>query len=179
MKKIKIIILCTYLIPMLMLSGTASAQELETSVKKCETANELALAIFIALKTDNYPEFYKYVADKEEMEKILSIKEYENPAQKEQVLAMVDDYLYTLRKEAKESFEKVYNRGVDRNINWEEAIFDEAEYRLLREEKITRTDVTVYFEYKEDTYYKFEITGCMSTHRGWKLFGKLKWLGED
>ena len=168
MKKIKIIILCTYLIPMLMLSGTASAQELETDRKKFESANELALAIFIALKTDNYPEFYKYVADKEEMEKILSIKEYENPAQKEQVLAMVDDYLYTLRKEAKESFEKVYNRGVDRNINWEEAIFDEAEYRLLREDKITRTDVTVYFEYKEDTYYKFEITGCMKTHHGWK-----------
>ena len=179
MKKIKTKILLTYFILILMLSGTTSAQEIETVRKKFESANELALAIFIALKTDNYAEFYKYIADKEEMEKILSIKEYENPEQKEQVLARIDDYLYILRKEAKESFEKVYSRGVDENINWEEAIFDEAEYRLIREDKITRTDVTVYFEYKEDTYYKFEITGCMSSHRGWKLFGKLKWLGED
>ena len=179
MKKIKTKILLTYFILILMLSGTTSAQEIETVRKKFESANELALAIFIALKTDNYAEFYKYIADKEEMEKILSIKEYENPEQKEQVLARIDDYLYILRKEAKESFEKVYSRGVDENINWEEAIFDEAEYRLIREDKITRTDVTVYFEYKEDTYYKIEITGCMSTHRGWKLCGKLKWLGED
>lgn len=179
MKKIKIIILCIYIFPMLMLSGAALSQDLETTIKKCETANELALAIFIALKTDNYPEFYKYVANKEEMEKILSIKEYESPEQKEQVLARIDDYLYVLRKEAKESFDKVYRKGVNIGINWEETIFNEAEYRLIREDKITRTDVTVYFEYKEDIYYKFEIIGCMSTHNGWKLCGKLKGLEED
>ena len=179
MKKIITKILLTYFIMILMLAGSTSAQEIETDIKKFEFANELALAIFIALKTDNYAEFYKYIADKEEMEKILSIKKYENPDQREQVLAKVDDYLYILRKEAKESFDKVYKKGVNLNINWEETIFDEAEYRLIREDKITRTDVTIYFEYKEDIYYKFEITGCMKTHHGWKLCGKLKGLEED
>ncbi len=179
MKKIITKILLTYFILVLILSGTTFAQDLETDRKKFESANELALAIFIAVKTDNYPEFYKCIADKEDMVKVLSIKQYENPDQREKVLARVDDYLYVLRKEAKKSFEKVYNRGIDENINWDETVFDEAEYRLIREDKITRTDVTVYFEYQEDTYYKFEITGCMKSHRGWKLFGTLKWLGED
>jgi parvulin-like peptidyl-prolyl isomerase len=179
MKKINIKVSFILVILLVFFSGMAFTQDLETEVKKIETPDELALAVFISVKNDNYKEFYKYLAEKEDMEKILALKRYENPSQRDTVLAMVDDFLYTLRKEAKASFEDVYEKGTDYNINWEETVFSYVEYRVRREDRITMTDVTVYFEYKEDLYYMFQVIGCMKSHRGWRMFGKLNWLGED
>lgn len=163
---------------LLFFSGMTIAQDLETDLKKMEFPSELALAVFISLKNDNYREFYKCIADKEDMEKILKIKRYESETQKERALAMIDDFLYSLRRDAKASFEKVIEDGEDYNIIWEEAVFDEAEYFIEREDKISMTDITVYFRYLDDNYYMFKIIGCMKSHKGWKLFGELKWLGE-
>ncbi len=164
---------------LLLFSGMTTAQDLETDIKKMEFPSDLALAVFISLKNDNYREFYKCLADKEDMEKILKIKRYESETQKERALAMIDDFLYSLRRDAKTSFEKVIEQGTDYNILWEETIFDDAEYFIEREDKISMTDITVYFQYLDDNYYMFRIIGCIKSHKGWKLFGELEWIGED
>ena len=164
---------------LLLFSGMTTAQDLETDIKKMEFPSDLALAVFISLKNDNYREFYKCLADKEDMEKILKIKRYESETQKERALAMIDDFLYSLRRDAKASFEKVIEQGTDYNILWEETVFDDAEYYIEREDKISMTDITVYFQYLDDNYYMFRIIGCIKSHKGWKLFGELEWIGED
>lgn len=155
----------------------ALAQEVKTESRIFSNPDELALAIFVAVKTNDFTEFAKYLAKKDDMKQILVKKEFTEERRKE-VLALLDDYEYTLKVDAKKEFDNVVKKGPEAGVNWYESVFVAAEFGITTESNFMYADLDIFFKSGE-TSFKMVILGCMKTAKGWKMFDKLQWVGKQ
>lgn len=169
-----IIIYTGFLVPF----SKVYTQDIQTEKKILSVPEELGLVIFISLKTDDFTEFSKYIAGKDDMKWIITRKNFSSEEKKKAALDLLDDYEYTLKKDAKESFKNTLQKGIDNQIMWEETVYDKIDFNISTEEGLKYTDITIYFTFNKKKY-KIYTEGCMKTDKGWKMFDKLKWGGPD
>ena len=93
--------------------SSAVAQDIKTETRVFSNPDELALAIFVSVKSDDFKEFAKYLAKKDDMKQILIKKDFSEERRKE-VMSMLDDYEYTLKVDAKKEFENIIKKAWSR-----------------------------------------------------------------
>lgn len=157
--------------------SSAVAQDIKTETRVFSNPDELALAIFVSVKSDDFTEFAKYLAKKDDMKQILIKKDFSEERRKE-VMSMLDDYEYTLKVDAKKEFENIIKKGLESGVNWDESVFVASEYGITTESGFMYADLDIFFKSGENKY-KIVTIGCMKISKGWKMFDKLKWGGKQ
>ncbi len=135
--------------------------------------DSLALISFEAFKNNDISKVALASINESDFEEVFSKWEGDEKEKKEN-LAEAKNQMQEFNNGLSSNFKKIREKAIKDGINWEKAVFKNAEYSIKKKEGIEQADVKVMFSYLGVDYW-FGIKRVFNTSRGWVICEEFVW----